>query len=311
MTLGIASIASYVPKGQIDNVEQAAAFGESREFVERKIGALTLSRMAPTEDTSDLAVKACEKLFSQNRHLHEDDVDALVVVTQNPDGNGMPHCSALVQKKLGLPNHVAAFDISLGCSGYVYGLFALSGFLKAIGKTNGILVTADPYSKIIDTNDRVTSLLFGDAATATWLSPQGAWKLGSVLMGTNGDGAEYLCKTAGNLLQMNGRQVFNMASTLVPSHLQQLLNQAELTDNDIDAYLIHQGSAAIVDAVARRSGFPTEKFIKQLSDTGNTVSSSIPLLLESRLISSEQQRFVLSGFGVGFSWASTIIEKTN
>lgn len=311
MTLGIASIASYVPEGQIDNVEQAAAFGESREFVEHKIGALTLSRKAATEDTSDLAVKACEKLFSQNSHLRKDDVDALVVVTQNPDGNGMPHCSALVQKKLGLPNHVAAFDISLGCSGYVYGLYILSGFLKAIGKTNGILVTADPYSKIIDTNDRVTSLLFGDAATATWLSPQGAWKLGSVLMGTNGDGAEHLCKTADNLLQMNGRQVFNMASTLVPSHLQKLLNQAELTDSDIDAYLIHQGSAAIVDAVARRSGFAAEKFIKQLTDTGNTVSSSIPLLLESRLTSSEQQRFVLCGFGVGFSWASAIIEKLN
>ena len=115
---------------------------------------------------------------------------ALIVVTQNGDGEGLPHTAAIVQHKLGLPTRVAAFDISLGCSGFVYGLYALKGFLDATGGQNGIMVTADPYSKVIDREDRITSLLFGDAATATWLGESPIWQLGEVHFGTDGSGAE-------------------------------------------------------------------------------------------------------------------------
>src|SRR5690606_34876431 len=113
---------------------------------------------------------------------------ALVVVTQNGDGEGLPHTSALVQTKLGLSTTVAAFDVSLGCSGYVYGLAILKGLMETAGMTDAILITADPYSKVIDPTDRVTTLLFGDAATATLLSNRGEWHIHTPTFGTDGAG---------------------------------------------------------------------------------------------------------------------------
>jgi 3-oxoacyl-[acyl-carrier-protein] synthase-3 len=108
---------------------------------------------------------------------------------------------------------------------------------------------------------------------------------------------------------MNGRQVFNFALLKVPAHLHELLADSGLTADDIDAFCIHQGSAAIVDAVARRFEGEPEKFIKDMVETGNTVSSSIPLLLEKHVLDSKWKRVALSGFGVGLSWGSAIIYR--
>ncbi len=108
---------------------------------------------------------------------------------------------------------------------------------------------------------------------------------------------------------MNGRQVFNFALLKVPAHLHELLAESDLTPDDIDAFCIHQGSAAIVDAVARRFEDKPEKFLKDMVETGNTVSSSIPLLIEKHVLGSSWKRVALSGFGVGLSWGSAIIYK--
>jgi 3-oxoacyl-[acyl-carrier-protein] synthase-3 len=209
-----------------------------------------------------------------------------------------------------LTTGVAAFDISLGCSGYVYGLFVLKGFLEASGLSNGILVTADPYSKIIDPADRVTSLLFGDAATATWLGENPAWKLDGVGYGTNGGGAEYLCKRQ-KRLHMNGRQIFNFANMQVAPHIRNLLDKQGLDERDIDLYCMHQGSAAIVNAIGSQFPAVFDRFVVDMLETGNTVSSSIPLLLETRAFDDNVKRILLSGFGVGLSWASAIISKNS
>ena len=234
----------------------------------------------------------------------------VIVVTQNGDEEGLPHTAAIVQHKLGLPTHVAAFDISLGCSGYVYGIYALKGFMEAAGLKNGLLITADPYSKIVDPEDRNTTMLFGDAATATWMCDGAPWQLGKSKFGTDGGGAEFL-KTTDGAFFMNGRQVFNFALVKVPAHLNELLTDSGLQSTDIDAFCIHQGSAAIVDAVARRfeEGSSPEKFVKDMLETGNTVSSSIPLLLEKHVLNATWKRVALSGFGVGLSWGSAIIYR--
>ena len=128
----------------------------------------------------------------ENCELDLTSIDALIVVAQNGDGCGLPHTAAITQQKLGLSSAVAAFDVSLGCSGYVYGLSILKGLMEQAGLKNGILVTADPYSKVIDREDRVTSMLFGDAATATWLCKEGKWKFAMPLLATDGGGAENL-----------------------------------------------------------------------------------------------------------------------
>lgn len=306
--IGIKSIASYVPADAIDNVEQAARFDKSADFIENKVGARRLPRKAPGQETSDLAVQAVERLLARNPELQRDQIDAVVVVTQNGDGAGLPHTAAIVQAKLGLKTGVAAFDISLGCSGYVYGLYMLAGFMRQLGLGNGLLVTADPYSKIIDENDAVTAMLFGDAATATWLSEGASWQLGAMSCGTDGTGRDSL-RVEHDVLHMDGRAVFNFAATRIPAEIKSLLAQAGCRPDEIDAFCLHQGSYAIIDTISKRFPEVTERFVKDIEQVGNTVSSSIPLLLEHRLDQPGWNRVLVSGFGVGLSWATALLIK--
>lgn len=308
--IGIKSIASYVPVEGVDNYAQGAKFGKDQDFIFGKIGSTFLPRKGNTQETSDLCVEAAKNLFAANPELDPASIDAVIVVTQNGDAEGLPHTAAIVQQKLGLTTQVAAFDLSLGCSGYVYGLYAMKGFMEATGLKNGLLITADPYSKIVDPEDRNTTMLFGDAATATWMGEDAAWQLGKSLFGSDGAGAEHLRTTDGKFF-MNGRQVYNFALVKVPAHLQQLLEASQLRAEDIDLYCLHQGSAAIVDAVSARfdEGAHKQKFVKDMVETGNTVSSSIPLLLEKHVLNSTHKRVALSGFGVGLSWGSAIIQR--
>ncbi|MBB3102665.1 ketoacyl-ACP synthase III [Azomonas macrocytogenes] len=305
--IGIKSIASYIPAGRIDNIAQAASFDRDEEFVLSKIGTPTLSVKDDTEETSDLCVAAVRNLLAKNPQLQLEDIDALVVVTQNGDAEGLPHTSAIVQHKTGLPTHIACFDVSLGCSGYVYGIYVLKGFMEATGLKNGILVTADPYSKIMDRSDRLTTLLFGDAATATWLGSDPVWTLGPARFGTDGTGADHLFVKDG-FFHMNGRQVFNFASLKIIPHIQEVLALAGMDMEEVDAFCLHQGSGAIVDAIARRLGEGCSgKVIKDMFGAGNTVSSTIPLLMERYAFESDWRNLVMSGFGVGLSWGSAIL----
>ncbi|WP_153786947.1 ketoacyl-ACP synthase III [Pseudomonas sp. EMN2] len=306
--IGIKSIASYVPESALDNVEQAVRFDKSADFIENKVGALRLPRKAADQETSDLAVQAVEKLLARNPQLSREQIDAIVVVTQNGDGAGLPHTAAIVQAKLGLETRVAAFDLSLGCSGYVYGLYMLAGFMRQVGLHNGVLVTADPYSKIIDDNDAVTAMLFGDAATATWLAEDAAWQLGAMSFGTDGRGRESLC-VKNDVLHMDGRAVFNFAATRIPAEIKALLTQAGWQADDVDAYCLHQGSYAIIDTISKRFPEVSDRFVKDIQQVGNTVSSSIPLLLEHRLDQAGWQKVLVSGFGVGLSWATALLTK--
>lgn len=308
--IGIRSIASYIPEGRIDNIAQAQKFGRDEDFVDAKLGTRTLSVKADGQETSDLAVQAVEKLLQANPALERSAIQALIVVTQNGDAEQLPHTSAIVQHKLGLPTTTACFDVGLGCSGYVYGLFVAKGFMQATGLKNAVLVTADPYSKIMDREDRMTTLLFGDAATATWLTDnQPQWLLGASAFGGDGGGADYLVVRDGHF-HMNGRQVFNFASLKIIPHMQEVLDQAGLSFDDVQAICLHQGSGAIVDAIAKRLGDEHgHKVIKNMFGAGNTVSSSIPMLLEHYASNPEWNNVLISGFGVGLSWGSALLQR--
>lgn len=306
--IGLKAIASYIPVNAIDNLARGAAFGEGEEFIRNKIGAIHLPIKSDDQDTSDLAVEAIRALMVKCPGLDLDHVDALIIVTQNPDGQGLPHTAAIVQNKLGMPNSVAAFDISLGCSGFVYAIFAMKGFLEASGLKNGLVVTVDPYSKIIDPDDRVTSLLFGDGATASWIGADPAFTLDAVSYGTDGSGSGFLQKS-NDRLHMNGRQVFTFAITQIAPQIRALLDKQGMKAEDVDLYCLHQGSAVIVDTVARQFGDCAPRFIKDLLETGNTVSSSIPLILERHVFESQAKRIITCGFGVGFSWATALLSR--
>lgn len=305
--IGIKAISSYVPEKKINNLEQARQLGESDEFILKKIGALKLPYMPEGMDTSDMAVAAANGLV-EHHGLDLDIVDAVVVVTQNGDGAGLPHTAAIVQAKLALKGRVAAFDISLGCSGYVYGLSIVKGLMEQAGLKNALLITADPYSKVIDRKDRITTLLFGDAATATWLTEDSSWKFGQPLLETDGNGASNLAVDEKTLL-MNGRQVFNFASKKVPKQIRDYLDGTDLKATDIDVYCLHQGSASIVDAIAKRFPEVSDRFVNDIRNTGNTISSSIPLLLQQNLNKKNIKKILISGFGVGLSWATNVLYR--
>lgn len=306
--LGIENIASYVPVNRISNLtpERLAAFEIDERFVRTKIGVSSRALKAADEDTSDLATKALQLLLKKTG-LAPEAIDALVVVTQNPDTN-LPHTAALVHGKAGLAENCAAFDVGLGCSGYVYGLSILSAFLSANGLMRGVLVTADPYSKIIDPEDKSTALLFGDAATATLIGPDPIFSLSTFSFGTIGKQHQALeCKDG--RLSMNGREVFNFAATYVAPDVEKVLERAGLAKGDIDAFIFHQGSRYILDTIRARLSVPVEKVRIGLEDYGNTISSSIPLLLEKELGREDVNTLLLSGFGVGLSWATCVCKR--
>lgn len=307
MSVGIKAVSVYKPNNYIDNVDQSRKLEASEEFIVNKIGMLRLARKSQEQKTSDLAMFATEKLFLEN-DLLRDDIDCLILITQNPDDEGLPHSSAILHNKLNLNSSCSVFDISLGCSGYVHGLSVLKSFMESNGFSNGVLVTADPYSKIINTDDRDTAMLFGDGATATWLSNDfPLWKIGPFDFGIDSSNYNALKVKDDNFLYMNGREVFNFAATSVPDSIHRVLLKANITIQDIDLVLLHQGSKYIVETLARR--MKTEsKTPFAAADIGNTVSSSIPMLLYSAIKDSDKF-IVLSGFGVGLAWASCLIKK--
>jgi len=304
---GIEAIAVYIPEQRASNMALREQFEVDEAFLTDKIGVVNRAVKAADEDTSDMALKALERLLAQTG-LAREAIEVLVVVTQNPDTN-LPHVSGLVHGKAGLSPDCAAFDVSLGCSGYVYGLSVLQAFIAANGLSRGVLVTCDPYSKVIDPSDKNTVLLFGDAATATLVGPEPMFECGPFLFGTQGDltGA-LVCKDG--TLHMNGREVFNFAATAVPKHIEKLLAKAGLTKEAVDCFLFHQGSRYIVETLAKRLGLDRTKVRTDIEETGNTVSSSIPILLQKEMGKADVQTLVLCGFGVGLSWASCVCKRT-
>jgi 3-oxoacyl-[acyl-carrier-protein] synthase-3 len=305
MSIAIEAIAAHIPKDHLSNIERAAEFGIDEKFIAQKLGVEKVSRMAPNDDTADLAERAVRALGDR---FQPADIECLVVCTQNPHGHGIPHTSAVLHGRLGLTDHCACFDIGLGCSGYVYSLSVVSAFMQSNGFSKGLLVTCDPYSKILNPADRNTIMLFGDGATVTLLSPEGQLVPTLFEFATRGADGPALHNDSGELF-MNGRAVFNFSNTRVPEQIRKLLHRAELTVDDVDWFIFHQGSRFIVDQLTRRLKVPPEKVPLRLLEHGNTVSSTIPLLLQEYLNGSAGHRFLLSGFGVGLSWASCLLER--
>jgi len=304
--LGIKAITSYLPNGRSKNIDLLSQFDMDENFLKEKIGVLERTIKSSDEDTSDLAFQALQRLMLE-QELSPDSIQVLVVITQNPDHN-IPHVSALVHGRACLPDSCAVFDISLGCSGYVYGLSILKSFMEANGMTKGILLTADPYSKIIDETDRNTVLLFGDAATATLIADDPILTLEHFRFGSKGKDWSAI-RTDGGKFVMDGRAVFNFIATYIPREIRKLLEDMDLDMDQIDRYVLHQGSRFIVKTIADRLKQPMIKFPIDIEHCGNTVSSTIPLILQKELKDPSTTNIVLSGFGVGLSWASCLCKR--
>lgn len=294
----------------------------------KKIG-ISFRYIAEKDETaSDLAIQAANKLFDSGV-CNKNEIDFLLFCTQSPDYI-LPTTACIIQEKLKLPTSCGALDFNLGCSGFVYGLSLAKGLIESGQAKNVLLLTADTYSKFINEKDSSTSLLFGDAAAATLITESSDSEgVGPFVFGTDGSGAKELIIFAGGArepidsealvefedekgnrrsrsnLYMNGSEVFNFAMREVPKAILDLLTKENTTLNDYDYVIFHQANKYMLDALRRRLAIDKNKFSIQLTDCGNTVSSTIPIALKREIELGQIKngdKVLLVGFGVGLSW---------
>ncbi|QDU80843.1 3-oxoacyl-[acyl-carrier-protein] synthase 3 [Polystyrenella longa] len=309
---GIEAIGKYIPPSRIDVAELGYKFDAKPDFIRRKIGFEKLARKASDEECSDLCVKAFEDVANRIS-FPISELDCIVVVTQNPDSGAIPHAAALVHRKIDAPPQVACFDISLGCTGFVHGLSVVLGFMRENNLQRGLFFTSDPYSAIMDPEDRDTAMLFGDAATCTVISPSAVYTVGKSSFATDSQYSEAIRTDKwGGKLSMDGNLVFRSVSMTVPGLIQRNLKLNGLSLEEVDLCLLHQGSKFIVDTVRSLLHLDEQKVPFQAGSIGNTVSSSIPLMLYDVLATNDQpDRILLAGFGVGLSAVATVITHSS
>jgi 3-oxoacyl-[acyl-carrier-protein] synthase-3 len=316
--IGIKDVACYVPARTVENAEIAARFDFKPGFLRNKVGVEIRHVAASDESTSDMCVRAFDQL--QQRYHGEDwgGVGLVLLCTQNPDYK-LPHTSSILQARLSLPKAVLAFDVSLGCSGYVASLTTAKALMTELDLRQGLVFTCDPYTKVLDPHDKSTVPLFGDAASVTLLERGAPLGIGKGMFGNDGSMFETLIirgsgtarrdGEAEQPLRMDGRNIFEMLKTQVPSNIRGCAQLNGLTLDDVELFLFHQASAWLLGVLREDLGLPAEKVPSNLNRVGNTVSTSIPLLLEEVLRSGRAlpRTMLLSGFGVGLSWASVVL----
>lgn len=332
----IRAVASYLPANKLTNVQLAEEFGNWQPTqIFEKTGVAARGVAATDECASDLAVEAARLLF-QSGACTPSQVDFLILCTQSPDYL-LPTTACLIQDRLGLPTGCGAIDFNQGCSGYIYGLALAKAMVESELARNVLLLTADTYTKFINPRDRTIRTLFGDGAAATLVSgaPADRELIGPFVLGTDGSGAANIIVPAGGLrcgvtpeaaieqedesgnwrsklnLYMNGAEVFTFALKTVPVAMDQLLKKCELSIADVDYFILHQANKFMLERLRAKMKIPADRFWIDMENCGNTVSSTIPIAIESAMRQNRIKtgdRIALIGFGVGYSWGATMIE---
>lgn len=299
MSIGIKDIGIYLPNNFIDSKELLNKFNVTEEFIFTKTGFTKLVRRIDEESILDMACKAFDNLQVDIKQI-----DLICVCSQNPDRR-LPHISAQLQSLLGAKKNVMTFDISLGCSGYAYGIAICCSLLKQLNLSSALFFTCDPYSNYLDKNDKNTQMLFGDAATVTLLSGNADLIPTSYSFETFGDMAEKLYSDQLGVIHMDGRGIFNFSMKNVVNHIKQQILQHGASD----IFLLHQASKFVIDSVRTQLNIESCKVPFHASNYGNTVSSSIPIMLKDYLFQNTVKKISLVGFGVGLSISSLILER--
>jgi 3-oxoacyl-[acyl-carrier-protein] synthase-3 len=327
----------YLPSHIVSNETVARGSEEwTPEKIFDKTGVQQRHIASAEECSSDLAVRACEKLFA-SAPCRPEDIDFILLCTQSPD-YFLPTTACLLQHRLGIPSTAGALDFNLGCSGYVYGLGLAKGLIETGQARRILLVTAETYSKFINEGDRSVRSIFGDAAAATLVtgveSDSPGEFIGPFVYGTDGSGAENLIVPVGGMrtrtvietepvsdrfgnkrtskdLYMNGAEIFTFTLRSVPRAVQTLMEKAHCSLDDVDVVVFHQANKYMLDHLRKKMCISEEKFVIALSDSGNTVSATIPIALteaarKGRLKNGD--RVLLVGFGVGYSWGAALIQ---
>ena len=324
----IKDLAYYLPPNTVTNEELVKEFPEwSVDKIAEKVGVLE-RRVVVDETATDLALKAAERLFAQNK-VNKEDVDFVLFCTQSPDYK-LPSSACIIQDRLGLSTKCGAFDFNLGCSGYEYGLAVAKGLISAGVSNNVLLLTGETYNKYIHPKDKGNRTIFGDGASATIISADGFAEIGEFCLGTDGSGAKNLIvKTSGarfeekandlkfdeggnpissDHLFMDGQEIFMFTLVKVPKMMKEVLAKNNLQKENIDLFVFHQANKYMLEHLRKKLKIDEDKFFVNLAKVGNTVSSTIPIALcDARNENKLTGNVLLAGFGVGLSWGATII----
>ncbi|MCW4469581.1 ketoacyl-ACP synthase III [Flavobacterium sp. MFBS3-15] len=332
--IGITGIAAAVPANIINNYEYTSYFDkEDVKDIVDKVG-IKERRFAPEGMTaSDLCFAAAEKLIADMK-IDKSEIDMLIFISQTADFK-MPATSVILQDRLGLGKHVAAFDVNLGCSAFVYGLSIAYAYLNAGTFRKVLLLDGETRSRVYSPKDRKTAFLFGDGGVAAVIERNG--KFGKSYFSLNSDGslsdlikmdaggyrnpsspetlAEKVVDEYGNIRSdehgyMNGADVFNFVLKEIPGNFKSVMEISGVTKESIDYVLFHQANDYMNSYLAKKLKLDTEKVPSGIEKFGNTSSVSIPLTLVTQLQNklNGHKKLMLCGFGVGMSWATAQID---
>ena len=326
----IGPIAVHFPQRVETNEELQQQFPHwDLPLIEQKTGIRSRYIAEANETASDLAVAASEKLFTQHG-VDRSQIDFILLCTQTPD-YPLPTTACLIQQRLGLSESCGALDFNLGCSGYVYGVAMAEGLIRCGAARKILLLTAETYSKYIDEEDRSLRTIFGDAAAATLIQASDEQGLGAFRFGTDGSGADTLMVADGGAKQgadalrprhrkrwksrlyMDGPSLLSFTVVAVPKLIEEVLQVAQLAPQDVDLYLLHQATRKMLEQLQVRLELNDEKLPIRLEHCGNTVSSTLPILIsdlrqEGKIRTGTNT--LLIGFGVGWSWAGCVWRET-
>jgi len=331
------ALSTAIPANTVSLEEDAALFDGNLAQIKRLKATIGLDqrRVVPEGMTaSDLAQAAVERLMD-DAGVDANDIDGLFMVTQTPDYL-QPGNAVLLQDRCGFPTTCATLDFNLGCSGFVYGLWAAHAFLAAGGLRRVILVAGDTVSRIVSAHDRALRPLFGDAASAVLLEASPGSAAAYFDLNSDGKGFQSLWQPGGGFrepansdrleervlgegvsrsrchLHMDGAEIFNFSLKVEPVAIRDMLDQSGWAEETVDGFVFHQANRYIIDNIRRRLKLPEGKVPSGTVERfGNQSSASIPATLTDHYgskLCERGHRFILSGFGVGLSWATCGIE---
>ncbi len=331
MACAIRHIEYYLPEKVVTNKDLEDQFKKwEADKIYKKIGISGRHVTGNDETALDLAYEASTRVLD---NYNKENIDFLILCTQSPD-YFLPTSACVLQDRLGLRKDIGAFDFNLGCSGYVYGLALAKGLIHSNIARNILLVMSETYTKHIHPLDLANRTIFGDGAAASIIEQSSNEQIFEFVLGTDGSGRQNLIVPNGgmrqpndpqaievtnssgdistaNCLYMNGPEIFNFTIEAVPVAFNETLKKNKLTLDEIDYVVFHQANKYMIDFLRKKLNIPEEKFFMDMSDTGNTVSATIPIGLKKALIRGlirPGNKVLLCGFGVGYSWGATVIQ---
>ena len=320
----IVGTGSYIPKRVLTNADLEKMVDTSDEWITTRTGIKERRIVDKDEAASDLAYKASIKAM-EAANIKPEELDMIIVATITPDMI-FPATACVLQKKLGV-RKIAAFDLEVACSGFLYGISIASQFIATGMYDTILIVAAEVLSKIVDWQDRNTCVLFADGAGAVVLKPsEGGNQIISSCLGADGEGADLVGVPAGgsrlpasletvrsrqHYMKMNGNGLFKEAVKVMVQAADISLQKGGLTYKDIDFFIPHQANIRIIKAVAKRMGLSMDKVCINLDRYGNMSAASVAVALDEAVREKRIKRgdkILLTCFGGGLSWASLVIE---